>query len=73
MLLRLYSTGRLKQEDISKLRGHLAFLEHADPALFTRLSFRYFEEIAKLRAKNPAPLSGDPAVPPMPLTLPLAA
>ncbi|MCW3688789.1 retron St85 family RNA-directed DNA polymerase [Burkholderia cenocepacia] len=49
MLLKLFSTGRLKPAENEKLRGHLAFIEHADPDLFTRLSFRYHSEIATLR------------------------
>lgn len=54
LLLKLFSTGRLKVEDNEQLRGHLAFVEHADPRLFTKLSFKYYKEIAKLRAKNAA-------------------
>jgi hypothetical protein len=50
LLLRLYSQGKLKADEHQKLRGHLAYVEHADPRLFTRLSYRYYEEIARLRA-----------------------
>lgn len=49
LLLKLYSKSRLKAEDLERLRGHLAFIEHADPHLFTRLSFRYVDEIATIR------------------------
>ena len=49
LLLKLYSSGNLKEEDVQRLRGHVAFVEHADPRLFTRLSFRYHEEITRLR------------------------
>lgn len=49
LLLKLYSTEKLKAEDCQKLRGHLAFIEHADPCLFTRFSKRYYKEIALLR------------------------
>jgi RNA-directed DNA polymerase len=49
LLLKLYSLGKLKAEEIQPLRGHLAFIEHADAHLFTRLSFRYYEDIARLR------------------------
>jgi hypothetical protein len=51
MLLKLFSTGRLKADENERLRGHLAFIEHADPDLFTRLSFRYHSEIATLRGR----------------------
>jgi hypothetical protein len=51
MLLKLFSTGRLKTTENERLRGHLAFIEHADPDLFTRLSFRYHAEIAQLRGR----------------------
>ncbi|WP_087750428.1 retron St85 family RNA-directed DNA polymerase [Paraburkholderia caledonica] len=49
LLLKLFATGRLEQAENESLRGHLAFIEHADPSLFTRLSYRYHAEIAKLR------------------------
>lgn len=51
LLIKHFSDGTLRADDIPRLIGHLAFIEHADPRLFTRLSFRYFEEIAKLRGK----------------------
>jgi RNA-directed DNA polymerase len=49
LLLKLFSDRRLEAGEIQSLRGHLAFIEHADPGLFTRLSFKYHEEIAQLR------------------------
>lgn len=49
LLLKLFSLGKLKAEETPSLCGHLAFVEHADPRLFTRLAFRYSAEIAKLR------------------------
>lgn len=49
LLMKLYSNATLKSEDIEKLRGHLAFVEHADPSFFTKLSFKYYENIAELR------------------------
>lgn len=52
LLLKLFSAGRLNPDEHASLRGHLAFLEHADPGLFTRLSFRYHAEIAKLRGQS---------------------
>jgi len=51
LLLKHYSADTLKQEDHQKLVGHLAYIEHADPMLFTRLSYKYFVEIARLRGK----------------------
>lgn len=52
LLLKLYSTNKLSTEDTPRLAGHLSFIEHADPGLFTRLSFRYFEEISRLRSRT---------------------
>lgn len=49
LLLKLLSEHRLDSCEQSRLRGHLAFIEHADPALFTRLSYRYHSLIAQLR------------------------
>ncbi len=49
LLLKLYSQGRLKADEHQKLRGHLAYVEHADPRLFTHLSYRYYNDIARLR------------------------
>ncbi len=49
LLLKHFSNGKLTQEEHQKLLGHLAHIEHVDPMLFTRLSYRYFEEIARLR------------------------
>jgi RNA-directed DNA polymerase len=49
LLLKLYAKSELKKEDVSSLRGHIAFISHADPQLFTRLSFRYFDEIHRLQ------------------------
>jgi hypothetical protein len=48
LLLKLHSEDRLKPEDWVSLRGHLAFVQHADPSLFTRLAYRYHDEMAKL-------------------------
>lgn len=50
LLLKHFRTGKLRPEERQKLVGHLAYIEHVDPMLFTRLSFRYFEEIANLRS-----------------------
>jgi hypothetical protein len=48
LLLKLYAAGRLRSEDFEALRGHLTFVRHADPALFTRLSFKYHKYMATL-------------------------
>ena len=49
LLLKHFAAGELAPDDVPRLVGHLAFVEHDDPRLFTRLSVRYFEEIARLR------------------------
>lgn len=49
LLLKHYAAGALRPEEHQKLVGHLAHIEHADPMLFTRLSYKYFDEIARLR------------------------
>ena len=49
LLLKHFSNGSLRPGENQKLIGHLAYVEHADPMLFTRLSYRYFDEIARLR------------------------
>lgn len=49
LLLKLFSLGRLRADEKPSLCGHLAFIQNADPRLFTRLAFRYSAEIAKLR------------------------
>ncbi len=59
LLLKLYATHKLSIESLEQLRGHLAFVEFADPKLFTRLAFRYFGQIESLRA--PQSQQEDPA------------
>lgn len=49
LLLHHFKAGRLSDEERVRLTGHLAFIEHVDPGLFTRLSFRYSDQIAELR------------------------
>jgi hypothetical protein len=49
LLLKLYSEKRLNEKDVSKLRGHLAFIRYADPSLITKLSFKYYSELSDLR------------------------
>lgn len=49
LLLKLYRSGTLRVDEVPKLVGHLAHIQHVDPSLFTKLSFRYFREIEHLR------------------------
>lgn len=51
LLLKHFAAGNLNPEECQKLVGHLAYIEHTDPKLFTRLSYRYFEEIANIRRR----------------------
>ncbi|CAB3867582.1 MULTISPECIES: reverse transcriptase domain-containing protein [Achromobacter] len=51
LLLKLYSRNTLKQEDIPRLLGHLAHIQNVDPGFFTKLSYRYHEEISRIRKK----------------------
>lgn len=51
LMMKHYAAGALSADEVVRLVGHLAFVEHADPRLFTRLSFRYFDEISKLRGR----------------------
>jgi RNA-directed DNA polymerase len=55
LMLKLYKSGRLKSEDVPKLVGHLAYVQHVDPALFTKLSFKFYQEINRLRSGFMAP------------------
>lgn len=48
LFLKLYSANKLKYDDIASLRGHIAFIKHADPALITKLSYKYHSQIAEL-------------------------
>lgn len=52
LLLKLYRAGTLKVDEVPKLVGHLAHIQHVDPSLFTKLSFRYFREIEQLRGSR---------------------
>jgi RNA-directed DNA polymerase len=51
LLLKLYKEKRLMADDVPKLVGHLAHIQHVDPALFTKLSFKFYEDIARIRGK----------------------
>lgn len=48
LLLKHLQNGKLKMEDKEKLKGHLSFIKHADPSLYTKLAYKYYNEIAKL-------------------------
>lgn len=50
LLLKHYNASRLSNEEIPKLVGHLAHVQHVDPAFFTRLSSKYFLDIQRLRS-----------------------
>lgn len=50
LLLKLFDSGRLKSDEVPQLVGHLAFIEHVDPALFTKLSFSHYKNIEALRS-----------------------
>lgn len=52
LLLKLYSENRLNDSEKIRLSGHLSHLEHCDPKLFTRLSFKYYKEISSLRGND---------------------
>lgn len=52
LLLKLYKGGDLKSEEVPQLLGHLAYVQHVDPALFTKLSFKYYPEIARIRGAS---------------------
>jgi RNA-directed DNA polymerase len=49
LMLKLYKSERLKSDDVPKLVGHLAYVQHVDPAFFTKLSFKFHHEISRLR------------------------
>lgn len=51
LLLKLYKAGQLRSEDVPKLVGHIAYVQHVDPALFTKLSFKFHQEISCLRGE----------------------
>ncbi len=52
LLLKLFSRGELREDDIEPLRGHIAFIRTADPGFFTKISFKYYEEIERLRNRK---------------------
>ena len=49
LLLKLYQQGKLRTHEQNSLAGHLAYIEHVAPSLFTKLAFRYHSEIRSLR------------------------
>ena len=50
LLLKMYRSNNLKAGDVPKLVGHLAYVQHVDPAFFTKLSFKFHSEITRIRA-----------------------
>jgi RNA-directed DNA polymerase len=52
LLIKLYAANRLRAEEFDSLRGHLAFVEYADPKLFTHLSFHFSDEITRIRSTD---------------------
>lgn len=52
LLLSLYSKGRLKPEDKSKLLGHLNYCKSSDPEFYNRLVMKYFHPIEKLKGQK---------------------
>lgn len=51
LLLKHFRNGELKVEDKERLRGHLAFVKHADPSLYTKLAYKFYNEIEKMRTE----------------------
>lgn len=49
LLLKLYRDGVLRSGEVPQLTGHLAYIQHVDPALFTKLSFKFYGEIERVR------------------------
>jgi hypothetical protein len=49
LMLSLYARKSLKPEDVSKLRGHLAYIEGVDGAFLTKLAARFPHALALLR------------------------
>jgi hypothetical protein len=57
LLLKHYHASKLADEDVPKLVGHLAHIQHVDPGFFTKLSSRYFLDIQRLRSSTALPTS----------------
>jgi hypothetical protein len=45
LLIKLYHQGRLKENEIESLKGHISFIQNIDPMLFTKIAFKYHEDI----------------------------
>ncbi|MCI4188493.1 RNA-directed DNA polymerase [Dickeya dianthicola] len=50
LLLSLYTKGILNEKDKNSLIGHLAYCHHVDPTFYSKLSKKYFKEIAAIRS-----------------------
>lgn len=53
LFLKLFDSGKLAPDKVPQLVGHLAYIEHVDPALFTKLSFKHYKRIEELRSLRP--------------------
>ncbi|MDN6885217.1 retron St85 family RNA-directed DNA polymerase [Variovorax sp. CAN2819] len=53
LLLKLFDSGKLALDQVPQLAGHLAYIEHVDPALFTKLSFKHYKRIEEIRSLQP--------------------
>lgn len=48
LLLYLFEKGKLDKDDIQSLKGHLVYIKHVDPRLYTKLQSKYFKSISSL-------------------------
>lgn len=52
LLIKLYNQGRLKESEINSLKGHISFIQNVDPRLFTKIAFKYHDDLDKLIGKK---------------------
>lgn len=52
LLIKLYHQKRLKKDEIESLKGHISFIKNIDPLLFTKISFKYYEDIDNIMNIN---------------------
>lgn len=50
LLISLFSKERLKNEDISRLKGHIAYVKNVDSVFYTKLQHKYFKTLDKLNS-----------------------
>jgi RNA-directed DNA polymerase len=48
LLIKLYNQGRLKENEIESLKGHISFIQNIDPILFTKIAFKYHDDIDRI-------------------------